>query len=214
LYLAGYKALQSKLMDQRLGKSMLEGIDDEGRANNSRQVAQRKRKPGKRAVDDDGDNDADDDDGDDSNTIRVQNPPRFVVSNCWLCMFANSRMAAQVSTFVSTHAGTMDPAIMAQQIKAEVLKEYPRAKGVGRRHVMRHLREHVLTPSVRLASVIRSLLTLAETLRGTIQQVDANTGDLLIDKSSTELYLKVLHQLSSVYKTDSGKLIFQQPLQK
>jgi hypothetical protein len=129
-------------------------------------------------------------------------------------MFANSKMAAQVSTFVSTHAGTMDPAIMAQQIKAEVLKEYPNANGIGRRHVMRHLREHVLTPSVRLASVIRSLLTLAETLRGTIQQVDPNTGDLLIDRSNTDLYLKVLHQLSSVYKTDSGKLIFQQQASK
>ena len=211
--------LQRKLMDQRLGKGMRNGVDDEGRPTKKTAgakgggVKKRTKRCEKTANADDEENVEDDEDYD-SNTIRVKNPPRFVVSNCWLCMFANSKMAAQVSTFVSTHAGTMDPAIMAQQIKAEVLKEYPNANGIGRRHVMRHLREHVLTPSVRLASVIRSLLTLAETLRGTIQQVDPNTGDLLIDRSNTDLYLKVLHQLSSVYKTDSGKLIFQQQASK
>ena len=106
-------------------------------------------------------------------------------------------------------AGTMDPAIMADQIKREVLKEYPHAKGIGRRHILCHIREHVLIPGVRLASIVRSLITLAETLRCTLQQVDDDTGDLVVDIRNTELYLKVVTQISNVYKLDGSKLLFQ-----
>ena len=174
-------------------------------------------------------------------------PPQHAASvrqpkGCWLCTFANCKMAKHVSTFVSTNAGTMDPAIMADQIKREVLKEYPLARGIGRRHVLRHIREHVLIPGVcvcvcvcvcvrvcahhcifdffvfnyhldlpgvRLASIVRSLITLAETLRCTLQQVDDETGDLVVDIRNTELYLKVVTQISNVYKLDGTKLLFQ-----
>ena len=128
---------------------------------------------------------------------------------CWLCTFANCKMAKQVSVFVATHAGTMDPAIMAEQIKKEVLREYPRARGIGRRHVLCHIREHVLIPGVRLASIVRSLITLAETLRCSLQQVDEDSGDLVVDIRNTELYLKVVTQITNVYKLDSSKLLFQ-----
>jgi hypothetical protein len=50
-------------------------------------------------------------------------PPRVRVSKCWLCTFANSKMAKQVSSFVSANAGCMDPTIMADQIKCEVTRE-------------------------------------------------------------------------------------------
>lgn len=49
--------------------------------------------------------------------------PRVRMSKCWLCTFANSKMARQVSSFVSANAGCMDPTIMADQIKQEVVKE-------------------------------------------------------------------------------------------
>jgi hypothetical protein len=48
---------------------------------------------------------------------------RVRLSKCWLCTFANSKMAKQVSAFVCANAGCMDPTIMADQIKREVLKE-------------------------------------------------------------------------------------------
>lgn len=62
---------------------------------------------------------------------------------------------------------------------------------------------------VRLASIVRSLITLAETLRCTLQQVDDETGDLVVDIRNTELYLKVVTQISNVYKLDGTKLLFQ-----
>lgn len=152
---------------------------------------------------------SDRDDGNDPPPANAAARQPATRRRCWLCTFANCNMAKQVSTFVSTNAGTMDPAIMADQIKKEVLREYPLAKGIGRRHILRHIREHVLIPGVRLASIVRSLITLAETLRCTLQQVDDETGDMVVDIRNTELYLKVVTQISNVYKLDGTKLLFQ-----
>ncbi len=139
-----------------------------------------------------------------------KNPKR--PKKCWLCTFANCKLAKQISVFAASNAGTMDPAIMSEQIQREVLKEYPRARGIGRRHVMCHIREHMLIPGIRLAGIVRSLITLAETLRCTLQQVDEDTGDLVVDIRNTELYLKVITQITNVYKLDSSKLLFQNGL--
>ena len=74
--------------------------------------------------------------------------------------------------------------------------------------MLRHLREHVLTPNVRMASIIRSLITLAETLRCTLQQIDEETGDVMVDIKNTELYLKVISQIHSVYRTEGSRMLF------
>ena len=66
----------------------------------------------------------------------------------------------------------------------------------------------MLAPNVKLAAVLRSLVTMAETLRGTMHQRDGATGDVIVDLKSTEVYLKVLTQITSTYKMDSNKLMF------
>ena len=83
---------------------------------------------------------------------------------------------------------------------------------MGRHNVLRHLREHVLAPNVRMASIVRSLITLAETLRSTLHQIDEDTGDVVVDVRNTELYLKVISQIHAVYKTDLSKALFSQHL--
>jgi hypothetical protein len=92
--------------------------------------------------------------------------------------------------------------------------QYPHAIGVGRHNVLRHLREHVLAPTVRMASIVRSLITLAETLRSTLHQIDDDTGDVVVDVRNTELYLKVIAQIHAVYKTDASKALFSPHLQQ
>jgi hypothetical protein len=66
----------------------------------------------------------------------------------------------------------------------------------------------MLAPNVKMAAVLRSLITMAETLRGTMHQRDAVTGDVIVDLKSTEVYLKVLSQITATYKMDAGKLLF------
>ena len=88
------------------------------------------------------------------------------------------------------------------------IAQYPHALGIGRHSVLRHLREHVLLPHVRMASIIRSLIALAETLRCTLQQIDEDTGEVMVDIKNTELYLKVIAQIHSVYRTDGSRMMF------
>ena len=226
---ASMHKLQSSLQihDNSLGRCMHEG-DDEGRPpatkrpRTSSSVVPVGRGNNHGDDEDDDDDDEDDDDGDGPQLLPPPPPPPPAsasghshaqswkkLKRCWLCTFANCKMAKQVSEFVSTNAGVMDPAIMAEQIRQEVSKEYPRAKGIGKRHIMRHIREHMLVPGVRMAGIVRSLISLAETLRCTLQQVDDDTGDLVVDIRNTELYLKVVTQITHVYKMDSQRLLFQ-----
>ena len=132
--------LQSTLQiqDSSVGRCMHEG-DDEGRP----PASKRARKCGMSSSSSSSSNASDDDDNDGSGGLnsfsrhRRQNaaplpPPTPAAAapsqswkrlkRCWLCTFANCKMAKQVSEFVSANAGVMDPSIMADQIKAEVMK--------------------------------------------------------------------------------------------
>lgn len=77
-----------------------------------------------------------------------------------------------------------------------------------KRDIIRHITEHTLSPNVKMAAVLRSLVSMAETLRGTIHQQDPASGDVIVDLKSTEVYLKVLTQISTTYKMDGNKLMF------
>lgn len=109
--------LFARLNNQCLARPMHEG-DDEGRD----QASIRHFVPAH-----DNDADVDEENPRMATAVAVPARPRFVVAKCWLCMFANSNTAKQITTFVGSHASTMDPAIMAQQIKAVVMKQYPRS---------------------------------------------------------------------------------------
>ena len=74
--------------------------------------------------------------------------------------------------------------------------------------MLRHLREHVLLPHVRMASIIRSLIALAETLRCTLHQIDEDTGEVMVDIKNTELYLKVIAQIHAVYRTEGSRMMY------
>lgn len=76
----------------------------------------------------DGDDNDDDDDNNDPDPPPPPPPAPLAaapvrMSKCWLCTFSNSKVARQIAGFVSSNAGTMDPAIMADQIKREVLRQ-------------------------------------------------------------------------------------------
>lgn len=135
-------------------------------------------------------------------------PSKARLHKCWLCTFSGCNVAKRILEFVSANAGTMDPVILADQIKREVRRYYPHAIGIERGSVLRHMREHILLPNVRMASIVRSLIGLAETLRGTLHQIDDDTGDVMVDVKNAELYLKVINQIHSVYKTDGTRMLF------
>lgn len=66
----------------------------------------------------------------------------------------------------------------------------------------------MLSPHVRMASTLRSLFGLAESIRLTIHARDAETDDVVIDSKQVELYIKVLNQVQSAYRMDGSRLLF------
>jgi hypothetical protein len=144
-----------------------------------------------------------------SPTPSVHNPPPVTRSElCWLCTFCNDVIAKEVTLFIASNIATIDTLHMASQIKDEILTLYPKAKGARKRDILRHIREHMLHPNVKMASIIRSLITVAESLRTSIHQQDPESDNVIMDLKSIDMYLKVLTQIANAYKMDSNKLLF------
>jgi hypothetical protein len=59
-----------------------------------------------------------------------------------------------------------------------------------------------------MSNMIRSLAAVGETVRLTITKLDADTGELILDTKQVELYLKVMSQIQSAYRTDGKKMLF------
>lgn len=127
---------------------------------------------------------------------------------CWLCDFCTHPLACAITNFISDYASTMEVDQMVQQIRDEILHHFPYASGVSSCAIESHITKHVLIPSVKMASLIRSLTSVAETVRMGIHRHDVDADELVVDKSSAELYLKVTAQIMSAYKMDSNKLLF------
>lgn len=113
-----------------------------------------------------------------------------------------------MNAFVVENVSLMDFKHMASQIKDEILAEYPAAQGARKRDILRHIQQHMIAPGVKMASTIRSLVMVAETLRMGLHHRDPETNEVLIDIKNTELYLKVISQIMAAYKMDSSKLLF------
>lgn len=97
---------------------------------------------------------------------------------------------------------------LAEQVKDSIMTSFPRALGARKRDIMRHIQYHVLSPQVRMASTIRSLMGMAESVRRTIHSTDPDTGEISVDAKQGDLYLKVVHQIMTAYKTDPQRMLF------
>lgn len=127
---------------------------------------------------------------------------------CWLCSFCTHNKARQMTLFISGQISEMSPLHIAEQVKDEILAEYPYARGAQKRDILRHIQFHMLDPNVRMATMLRSLLSLAETVRLTMQQKDSDTGVVELDVKQADFYLRVLNQVQTTYRAGNGRLLF------
>jgi hypothetical protein len=148
----------------------------------------------------------------DADDPMVDAPPGPRVSStppkCWMCTFAPHPTAILMHNFVINNVSTMDLSYIASQIKDEIKTSFPHAAGIRKRDIVRHVSEHMIAPQVKLASTIRSLSAVADTLKGGLTHRDPETNDVLVDIKNTELFLKVVSQIVAAYKLDSAKLLF------
>jgi hypothetical protein len=141
-------------------------------------------------------------------------PPRAArVSNpkCWLCTFSPHPVAVEMHNFVIANVSSMDFQYIASQIKDEIKGTFPHAAGARRRDITRHITQHMIAPQVKIAATIRSLVTVADTLKAGLTHRDPDTNEILVDIKNSELFLKFTAQLLAAYKVDSTKLLFGKP---
>jgi hypothetical protein len=142
----------------------------------------------------------------------IDNPPDIPStirqSKCWLCTFSPHPTAVQMHNFIIQNISTMDVKYIVSQVKDEIKTHFPRAMGIHKRDITAHITEHMISPHVKIASTIRSLVTVADTLKGGLTRRDPETNDILVDIKNTELFLKVVSQMMTAYKMDCTKLLF------
>ena len=125
---------------------------------------------------------------------------------CWLCTYQGEPLGARLNTFIIRHVGIMDPACIAQQVSDFLMLNNPEAKGADPDTVQEHVSRHMLHPRVHIAVLLRQLLEFSALLQGSMVVSDA--GLCTVDKSNAELYLKVISQITTLYKADIAGMLF------
>jgi hypothetical protein len=136
-----------------------------------------------------------------------------MASSCWLCRHCTSEDVKTFHSFMISKAHSVDAREMAahmrehlegQALAGEVdAGEIPSAEDIEL-----HIKRHVLHPSVRVAQILRDLLSLADTLQELVSG-RGEDGLPLVDVRTVTVYLKVISEIMQIYKTaDLTKMLF------
>jgi hypothetical protein len=125
---------------------------------------------------------------------------------CWLCTYQGEPLGVRLNTFVIRHIGIMDIGCIAQQVSDYLLTQNSSAIGADVDTIQVHITRHMLHPRVRIAVILRQLLDFSAILQTSMVVNDA--GVCTIEKSNTELYLKVIAQITTLYKADIAGMLF------
>lgn len=85
----------------------------------------------------------------------------------------------------------------------------PDAEGISRQDIKDHIQKgHLLSPSLQISHILRSLLELRDTLHSMLINEDEN-GVKTVDARNMSVYLKVIAEIMQVYRTgDMTKMLF------
>ena len=131
-----------------------------------------------------------------------------MTSYCWLCDYNREPEACRINKFLIDNAGTMGVPQMAAAVH-EVLASYmPDSPGVDIATITEHISAHTLMPAVRVAGILRSLLSLNDKL-STILSSEDEEGNVVIDNKNLNAYLKVTSEIMQMYKSGNvSRLLF------
>jgi len=130
------------------------------------------------------------------------------MKRCWMCEFNTEPEARKLTQFIVEHSGTMGVPQLALAVHESLITLFHGAPGTSLSEVTAHITDHTLTPSVRIACILRSLLHLSDRLGSILTNVDEN-GNLVVDARNVNVYLKVVNEIMQTYKTgDVNRLMF------
>ena len=130
---------------------------------------------------------------------------------CWMCEYSDDPIARSLTRFINEQAVTMGPDLMAERVHETLVEKCPMCDGIGLDEVREHIMVHTLSPSVRVACIMRSLLKLTDKLEGITTTYDPATGRTEVDAKNVSVYLKVVSEVMQMYRTgEVSKLLFSQ----
>ena len=85
----------------------------------------------------------------------------------------------------------------------------PDHEGTSKAEIRDHIQKgHLLSPSLQISHILRSLLDLRDTLHGMLISEDEN-GTKTVDARNMSVYLKVIAEIMQVYRMgDMSKMLF------
>ena len=125
---------------------------------------------------------------------------------CWLCTYQGESLGKRLNHFIVKHIGVMDISCIARQVSDYLYLNDEKADGISVEIVHEHISKHMLHPRVRIAVMLRQLLEFSTFLQTTL--VVQDSGMCTIEKSNTELYLKVIGQIMQLYRADTQGMLF------
>jgi hypothetical protein len=125
---------------------------------------------------------------------------------CWLCLYNQTNDARLFHTFIVENVGSMSPDTMAGEISRKLTALHPDENGTSVEVCLGHIKQHTLTPVVRLSMMLRSLLKISDNMSVTLDGMGDDVGS---DLKLIDAYLKVQTQILLLYKNpDTNKMLF------
>jgi hypothetical protein len=137
---------------------------------------------------------------------------------CWMCLYQTDEEAKRLMEFIVRSVGYIDTFNIATQVSAFIHTRYKDVRdasgnvvelhGADPVHVAKHIKKHILHPKVRISVIIKELLEFQDHLHKNLVVEDVATGLSAVDKGNVELYLKVIAQITSLYKAETTSMLF------
>jgi hypothetical protein len=139
-------------------------------------------------------------------------------AQCWMCLYQSDDEAKRLTEFIVRSVGYIDVFNISAQVSSFIHTRYKNAVdangklvpvvGADPPDVDRHIRKHILHPKVRIAVIIKELLEFQDHLHKNLVVEDVATGLTAVDKGNVELYLKVIAQITTLYKAETSTMLF------
>ena len=129
-------------------------------------------------------------------------------SRCWLCEYNQEEAAIKLSRFIAENAAYMGFEQISNIVYEKLNELDPDGGGHTLPDVQDHIKNHVLTPSVKISGVLRSLVALLAKLESGLM-TNGEDDMLILDSKNISIYLKVVDQILQIYKTgECERLMF------
>ena len=134
--------------------------------------------------------------------------PRPLITRCWLCEYAGDPDERKLSKYVQDNVALIGTDQMAFALQEELFRIAPGSLGTTTSDIRAHITTHMLNPTVRVASILRTLLDLVDKLSGIISTT-SDDGVVTLDSKNISVYLNVVNEVMKLYKTgEASRLMF------